>query len=121
MSPFSRTVFSFAITIVVAGGFITQTVAQTTKVQGLVADKAMVVSAREEASRIGIEIIKSGGNAFDAMMATEMALAVTFPFAGNLGGGGFMVYRMADGRIGSLDYREKAPLAATKDMYLDEN
>ncbi len=55
------------------------------------------------------------------MMATEMALAVTFPFAGNLGGGGFMVYRMADGSVGSLDYREKAPLAATKDMYLDKN
>jgi gamma-glutamyltranspeptidase/glutathione hydrolase len=120
MRPAFRIVFSFAITLVVAGGFFSQSVAQTIKVQGLVADKAMVVSAREEASRIGIEIIRKGGNAFDAMMATEMALAVTFPFAGNLGGGGFMVYRMADGRIGSLDYREKAPLAATKDMYLDE-
>lgn len=89
--------------------------------RGVVADKAMVVSAREEASKIGIEILQKGGNAFDAMMATEMALAVTFPFAGNLGGGGFMVYRMADGSVGSIDYREKAPLAATKDMYLDEN
>ena len=89
--------------------------------QGLVADQAMVVSAREEASKIGIQILQMGGNAFDAMMATEMALAVTFPVAGNLGGGGFLVYRMADGKIGSLDYREKAPLAATKDMYLDEN
>ena len=88
--------------------------------RGLIAEKAMVVSAREEASKIGIEIIQKGGNAFDAMMATEMALAVAFPFAGNLGGGGFMVYRMADGSIGSLDYREKAPLAASKDMYLDE-
>ncbi|MBM3426960.1 MAG: gamma-glutamyltransferase, partial [Bacteroidetes bacterium] len=120
MRPAFQSVFSFAITIGFASGFFTQSVAQTTKVQGLVADKAMVVSAREEASRIGIEIIRQGGNAFDAMMATEMALAVTFPFAGNLGGGGFMVYRMADGEIGSLDYREKAPLAATKDMYLDE-
>lgn len=89
--------------------------------QGLVADRAMVVSAREEASKIGIQILQMGGNAFDAMMATEMALAVTFPVAGNLGGGGFLVYRMADGKIGTLDYREKAPLAATKDMYLDEN
>src|SRR5690606_10716502 len=62
-----------------------------------------------------------GGNAFDAMMATELALAVTFPFAGNLGGGGFMVYRMAGGSVGSIDFREKAPLAATKAMYLDEN
>lgn len=88
--------------------------------RGLIAEKAMVVSAREEASKISIEIIQKGGNAFDAMMATEMALAVAFPFAGNLGGGGFMVYRMADGSIGSLDYREKAPLAASKDMYLDE-
>ncbi len=87
---------------------------------GLVAEKAMVVSAREEASKIGIEILQKGGNAFDAMMATEMALAVAFPVAGNLGGGGFMVYRMADGSIGSIDYREKAPFAATKNMYLDE-
>ncbi len=89
--------------------------------RGHLAEKAMVVSAREEASKIGLEILQKGGNAFDAMMATEMALAVTFPFAGNLGGGGFMVYRMADGSVGSIDYREKAPLAATKDMYLDEN
>ena len=87
---------------------------------GLVASKAMVVSAREEASKIGIEILKKGGNAFDAMIATELALAVAYPYAGNLGGGGFMVYRKASGEIGSLDYREKAPLAATKDMFLDE-
>ncbi|WP_026951597.1 gamma-glutamyltransferase [Algoriphagus mannitolivorans] len=96
--------------------------AQQREIQrGLIAEKAMVVSAREEASKIGIEIIQKGGNAFDAMMATEMALAVTYPFAGNLGGGGFMVYRMADGTVGSIDYREKAPLAAHKDMFLDEN
>jgi len=101
------------------GGLILTSKGQSTSSQGLVADHAMVVSAREEASKIGIEILHQGGNAFDAMMATEMALAVTFPFAGNLGGGGFMVYRMADGRIGSLDYREKAPFAATKNMYLD--
>ena len=87
---------------------------------GLVATKAMVVSAREEASKIGIEILKKGGNAFDAMVATELALAVAYPYAGNLGGGGFMVYRKANGEIGSLDYREKAPLAATTDMFLDE-
>jgi gamma-glutamyltranspeptidase/glutathione hydrolase len=87
---------------------------------GVVANEAMVVSAREEASKIGVEIMKKGGNAFDAMVATELALAVAYPFAGNLGGGGFMVYRKANGEIGSLDYREKAPLAATKDMFLDE-
>jgi gamma-glutamyltranspeptidase/glutathione hydrolase len=87
--------------------------------KGLVTNKAMVVSARAEASKIGVSILEKGGNAFDAMMATEMALAVTYPYAGNLGGGGFMVYRLSDGEIGSLDYREKAPLAATKDMFLD--
>lgn len=87
---------------------------------GLVANEAMVVSAREEASQIGVEIMRKGGNAFDAMVATELALAVAYPFAGNIGGGGFMVYRKANGEIGSLDYREKAPLAATKDMFLDE-
>ncbi|MDD2820237.1 MAG: gamma-glutamyltransferase [Flavobacterium sp.] len=87
---------------------------------GEVASQAMVVSAREEASKIGVEIMKKGGNAFDAMVATELALAVAYPYAGNLGGGGFMVYRKANGEIGSLDYREKAPLAATKDMFLDD-
>jgi gamma-glutamyltranspeptidase/glutathione hydrolase len=86
---------------------------------GLVTEKAMVVSAREEASKIGVEIMKKGGNAFDAMVATEMALVVAYPFAGNLGGGGFMVYRKADGDVGAIDYREKAPLSAHKDMYLD--
>lgn len=94
-----------------------KTIAQT----GLISDIAMVVSAREEASKIGIEIMKKGGNAFDAMVATELALAVAYPYAGNIGGGGFMVYRKANGEIGSLDYREKAPLAATKDMFLDQN
>jgi gamma-glutamyltranspeptidase/glutathione hydrolase len=88
--------------------------------RGLVSEKGMVVSARIEASQIGMEIMQKGGNAFDAMVATELALAVAFPFAGNIGGGGFMVYRQADGSIGSLDYREKAPFAAHRDMYLDE-
>jgi gamma-glutamyltranspeptidase/glutathione hydrolase len=81
----------------------------------------MVVSAREEASQIGVEIMKKGGNAFDAMVATELALAVSHPQAGNIGGGGFMVFRKANGETGAIDYREKAPLAATKDMYLDKN
>ena len=79
----------------------------------------MVVSAREEASMAGIEILKQGGNAFDAMIATDLALAVVYPSAGNLGGGGFMVYRLNNDSIGSLDYREKAPLKASKDMFLD--
>ena len=87
--------------------------------RGVVAKNAMVVSARAEASEIGIAIMKKGGNVFDAMMATEMALAVTYPYAGNLGGGGFMLYRLANGDVGALDYREKAPIAASKHMYLD--
>ena len=86
---------------------------------GLITERAMVVSAREEASQIGSDIMQKGGNAFDAMVATEMALALTYPTAGNLGGGGFIVYRTQSGEIGSFDFREKAPLQATKDMYLD--
>lgn len=102
--------------------FIVLFISNLTKAQsGLVADKAMVVSAREEASKIGVAIIKKGGNAFDAMVATELALAVAYPFAGNIGGGGFMVYRKANGVTGSLDYREKAPLSATKNMFLDKD
>ena len=97
-----------------------KTVTKKEKIIGLVTQKAMVVTAREEASKIGSDILKKGGNAFDAMVATELALAVAYPFAGNLGGGGFMVYRKNNGEIGALDYREKAPLAATKNMYLDD-
>ncbi len=88
---------------------------------GLIVDSAMVVSARAEASKIGVDIMKLGGNAFDAMIATELALAVTYPVAGNIAGGGFMVYRTQNGAVGALDYREKAPLKATRDMYLDKN
>lgn len=87
--------------------------------RGLITKQAMVVSAREEASKIGTAILKQGGNVFDAMIATDLALAVCYPYAGNIGGGGFMVYRLEDGSIGALDYREKAPKLATKNMYLD--
>lgn len=104
---------SFLILFLLPNKIVSQT--------GLVTQKAMVVSAREEASEIGVEIMKKGGNAFDAMFATELALAVTYPFAGNIGGGGFMVYRKSNGETGALDYREKAPLAATTAMYLDKN
>lgn len=92
---------------------------QEEKTTGLVTEKAMVVSAREEASQIGANILKKGGNAFDAMIATHFALAVVYPVAGNIGGGGFLVYRNKDGKKGALDFREKAPLSAHRDMYLD--
>ena len=108
----------FTLIFIFSFVFKTQTIIAQT---GLITQKAMVVSAREEASKIGVEIMKKGGNAFDAMVATELALAVAYPYAGNIGGGGFMVYRKANGEIGSLDYREKAPLAASKGMFLDEN
>lgn len=113
---FKKQTFLFALLIILSANVF----AQNKKNAGEISSKAMVVSAREEASKIGAEIMKKGGNAFDAMIGTELALAVAYPFAGNLGGGGFMVYRKANGEVGSLDYREKAPLAATKDMFLDE-
>lgn len=83
------------------------------------APHAVVVSVHELASRAGSEIMQAGGNAVDAAVATGFALAVVHPLAGNLGGGGFMLIRMADGKVRFLDYREKAPAAATRDMYLD--
>jgi gamma-glutamyltranspeptidase / glutathione hydrolase len=83
------------------------------------AQHGIVVSAHELASRAGVEIMQAGGNAVDAAVATGFTLAVVHPPAGNIGGGGFMLIRMADGKTHFLDYREKAPAAATRDMYLD--
>lgn len=85
------------------------------------AQHAIVSSNDSIASRVGRDILQRGGNAVDAAVATGFALAVTYPGAGNIGGGGFMVIRMADGRTAALDYREIAPLAATRDMFLDAN
>ncbi|WP_375578677.1 gamma-glutamyltransferase [Marivirga tractuosa] len=81
----------------------------------------LVASASTYASQAGLEIIKEGGNAVDASVATAFTLAVTWPFAGNIGGGGFMVIHTGDGEVTTFDFREKAPLASTKDMFLDEN
>src|SRR6185503_14555652 len=80
-----------------------------------------VVTDSKIASQVGADILKKGGNAVDAAIATAFALAVTFPTAGNIGGGGFMLVRLADGRSVAIDYRERAPLSATKDMYLDSS
>ena len=79
----------------------------------------MVVSVHKLASRAGVQMMKAGGNAVDAAVAVGFALAVVHPQAGNLGGGGFMLIRMADGKTHFVDYREKAPAAATANMYLD--
>ena len=81
----------------------------------------MVASDAPLASRAGVEIMKAGGNAVDAAVAVGFALAVVYPEAGNIGGGGFTVVRMADGRVASIDYREVAPIAATRDMFLDDS
>ncbi len=86
---------------------------------GLIADSAMVVSAHPLASKVGVAILKKGGNAIDAAIAVQFALAVAFPAAGNIGGGGFMIVRKNDGSTDALDYREKAPALATTNMYLD--
>jgi gamma-glutamyltranspeptidase/glutathione hydrolase len=83
------------------------------------AQHGIVVSVHELASRAGVEMMQAGGNAVDAAVATGFALAVVHPAAGNLGGGGFMLIRLADGKVHFLDYREKAPAAAKRDMYLD--
>ncbi len=80
----------------------------------------MVVSANESASRVGLDILKKGGNAVDAAVAVQFALAVVYPAAGNIGGGGFMVYRASSGTVNTLDFREKAGFKASRDMYLDE-
>jgi gamma-glutamyltranspeptidase/glutathione hydrolase len=85
------------------------------------APRAMVASVRASASRVGVQIMKAGGNAVDAAVAVGFALAVVHPQAGNLGGGGFMLIRMADGKTHFIDYRERAPAAATANMYLDSH
>src|SRR5205823_2219153 len=81
--------------------------------------KGMVVSAQHLASDVGADILRRGGNAVDAAVAVGYALAVVYPQAGNIGGGGFMTLRLADGRSTFLDFREKAPLAATATMFQD--
>ncbi|MCB0775589.1 MAG: gamma-glutamyltransferase [Chitinophagaceae bacterium] len=86
-----------------------------------VSENGAVVSAHTLASEVGVSILKKGGNAFDAAIATQFALAVVYPGAGNLGGGGFLVGRNAEGKLISIDYREKAPGLAHRDMYIDKD
>jgi gamma-glutamyltranspeptidase / glutathione hydrolase len=90
--------------------------------KSVIADKAVVAAAHPLATKVGLDIIKQGGNAIDAAIAVQLALAVVYPRAGNLGGGGFLVYRSGDGKeTNTLDFRERAPAKATRDMYLDAN
>jgi gamma-glutamyltranspeptidase/glutathione hydrolase len=81
----------------------------------------IIASSSRIASEVGVEIMKKGGNAIDAAVATAFAMAVTWPTAGNIGGGGFLIYHSADGEATAFDFREKAPLASTRTMYLDED
>jgi gamma-glutamyltranspeptidase / glutathione hydrolase len=92
-----------------------------TSQKSVIADKAVVAAAHPLATKAGLEILKKGGNAIDAAITVQLALAVVYPRAGNLGGGGFLVYRSGDGKaVTTLDFREKAPARAFRDMYLDE-
>lgn len=97
------------------------TTARAASVAPVAAENGMVVSAQHLATRVGVDVLKSGGNAIDAAVAVGYALAVVYPAAGNLGGGGFMTIQLADGKRTFLDFREKAPLAAKPDMYLDKD
>lgn len=103
-----------------AGGGQLVPVAQAASVAPVAAENGMVVTAQHLATRVGVQVLKDGGNAVDAAVAVGYALAVVYPAAGNLGGGGFMTVQLADGRKTFLDFREKAPLAATANMYLDK-
>ena len=109
----------FQIFFLIIGLFVNQQLAQSQ--DPIFAENGMVVSTSKQASEIGIRILKQGGNAIDAACAVGFALAVTSSSNGNIGGGGFMVTYLADGTVFTLDYREKAPAAAYRDMFLDDN
>lgn len=116
----SRTLFLFLVVIIINACAAPEKEAAAPE-HGLITDSVMVVSAHPAASETGVAVLRAGGNAVDAAIAVQFALAVVHPAAGNIGGGGFMVVREKDGKTNSLDFREAAPLAATRDMYLDEN
>ena len=115
--PFKRMQSTFLFTCLVAASHSTF----AASVAPVAAENGMVVSAQHLATNVGVDVLKKGGNAVDAAVAVGYALAVVYPAAGNLGGGGFMTITLADGRKTFIDFREKAPLAATANMYLDKN
>src|ERR1044071_4782620 len=116
-----RTLLALLTTATAANAQIPQTWQYPASVhRAATAQHAMVASSNRMAAEAGVEILKKGGNAVDAAVAVGFALAVTYPEAGNIGGGGYMVIRMADGRAAAIAYREIAPLAASRDMYLDD-
>lgn len=112
---------SFRRTLVIATGILFTQAGLAASVAPVGAEHGMVVTAQRYATKVGVDVLKDGGNAVDAAVAVGYALAVVYPAAGNLGGGGFMTLQLADGRKVFLDFREKAPLAARPDMYLDKD
>jgi gamma-glutamyltranspeptidase/glutathione hydrolase len=111
---FNRTLIATVLVLTVSG-------VQAASQAPVAGENGMVVTAQHLATQVGVDVLKAGGNAVDAAVAVGYALAVVYPAAGNLGGGGFMTVQLADGRKTFLDFREKAPLAATADMYLDKD
>ena len=109
------------LTVAMAAALVATAPLHAASVAPVAAPNGMVVSAQHLASKVGVDVLKKGGNAVDAAVAVGYALAVVYPAAGNLGGGGFMTAQLADGRKTFLDFREKAPLAATANMYLDKD
>src|ERR1700741_536572 len=126
MSMFKKVVLFFLAAIVLFSCYssrnVTGTVINPYKYdiqKSVIADNGTVVSAHALASKVGVSILKKGGNAFDAAIATQLTLAVVYPAAGNLGGGGFLVARRSSGELVAIDYREKAPGKAHRDMYVE--
>lgn len=115
-----NSLLSWSIVILVLVGCTKPVETEQPVLTGTIGQKAMVSSVHKLASEIGKDILMQGGNAFDAAVAVQFALAVVYPEAGNIGGGGFAVIRTSDGRVDALDFREKAPLAAAETMYQDE-
>jgi len=115
-----KTTTTLRRTLVATASLMLCIAADAASVAPAAAENGMVVSAQRLATKVGVDVLKKGGNAIDAAVAVGYALAVVYPAAGNLGGGGFMTIQLADGRKTFLDFREKAPLAATADMYLDK-
>ena len=121
MAAPAQTRESLPAAVALAAALLAAAPAAAFEPQPVYARHAMVVAAERHATKIGVDVLRSGGNAVDAAVAVGLALAVTEPNAGNLGGGGFMLLRLADGRSKFVDFRERAPSSAHRDMYLDQD
>src|SRR6195952_5736341 len=109
--PLAKSLIATALTLAFSTSY-------AASVAPVAAENGMVVTAQHLATHVGVDVLKSGGNAVDAAVAVGYALAVVYPAAGNLGGGGFWTFQPPDGKTTFIDFREKAPLAAKADMYL---